>query len=186
MEDGAIVDLYLRRDEAALARTQEKYGARLRQLAFGITQDGQCAEECENDAYLQAWNCIPPHEPRTYLYAFLARIARHVALNCCRDRSRLKRSAYLCELNEELTPCLPAIPGPEQSLEAAQLGEAISRFLYTLSREQRLIFVRRYWYMDSIAEIAARFDFSPGKVKTSLHRCRLALRAYLEKEGYQV
>lgn len=186
MEDGAIVDLFLRRDEAAIAQTSEKYGARLRQLAFGITQDRSCAEECENDAYLQAWNSIPPHEPRTYLYAFLARITRHIALNCCRDRGRLKRSAFLCELNEELTPCLPAMPGPEQSLALAQLGEDISRFLHTLSREQRLLFVRRYWYMDSIAELAARLDISSGKVKTSLHRSRLALRAYLEKEGYQL
>ena len=102
MDDSGIVERYLRRDETAIALTAERYGARLRALSFGITQDHGTAEECENDVYLEAWRSIPPHEPRTYLYAFLARIARHLSLNRCRDRARLKRGAYLVELSAEL------------------------------------------------------------------------------------
>lgn len=90
VDDNGIVALYLLRDEAAIRQTAEKYGGRLRALAYGIVRDPQTAEECENDAYLEAWRSIPPHEPRDYLYAFLARITRHISLNRCRDRGRLK------------------------------------------------------------------------------------------------
>lgn len=93
MDDRSIVALYLRRDETAVRQTAEKYGSRLRTLAYGIVNDLQTAEECENDTYMEAWRTIPPHEPSDHFYAFLARITRHISLNCCRDRSRLKRSA---------------------------------------------------------------------------------------------
>ena len=93
MEDAKIVELYLKREEEAIRQTSDKYGKRLRSLAYGIVGEQQTAEECENDTYFIAWNSIPPQEPRDYLYAFLARITRHISLNCCRNRSRLKRSA---------------------------------------------------------------------------------------------
>lgn len=99
LDDSRIVDLYLLRDETAIRQTTDKYGIRLRSLAYGIVEDRQTAEECENDTYMEAWNAIPPHEPRSYLYAFLARITRHISLNCCRNRSRLKRSAFISELS---------------------------------------------------------------------------------------
>ncbi len=108
MDDDQIVELYLTRDEDAIRKTAEKYGNRLRALSFGIVQDEQTAEECENDTYMKAWDAIPPNEPKDYLYAFLARIARHISLNCCRDRNRLKRSAFVCELSTELEQCIPA------------------------------------------------------------------------------
>ena len=106
MDDSRIVELYLLRDETAIKQTTEKYGSRLRSLAYGIVNDSQTAEECENDTYMEAWNTIPPHEPRSYLYAFLARITRHISLNYCRDRSRLKRSAFICELSVEIEQCM--------------------------------------------------------------------------------
>ena len=186
MDDQSIVELYLQRDERAIRETAEKYGNRLRGLACGIVEDAQTAEECENDTYLEAWNSIPPHEPRDYLYAFLARITRHIALNCCRDRSRLKRSAYICELSTELEQCLPAPDDTACRVEEAVLGEALNCFLSTLSAEKRSIFLRRYWYMDSIADIAQRFSLSQSKVKTTLFRCRNLLREHLEKEGYHL
>ena len=102
MDDRSIVALYLRRDETAIRQTAEKYGSRLRTLAYGIVNDLQTAEECENDTYMEAWRTIPPHEPGDHFYAFLARITRHISLNCCRDRSRLKRSAFICELSAEM------------------------------------------------------------------------------------
>lgn len=184
MDDSRIVELYLRREETAIRQTAEKYGSRLRSLAYGIVNDRQTAEECESDTYMEAWNTIPPHEPRDYLYAFLARITRHISLNCCRNRRRLKRSAFLCELSAEMEQCIPAPDDVECRMEDMALRNAINGFLGKLDEEKRHIFVRRYWYLDSVAAIAHRFALSQSKVKTTLFRCRSALREHLEKEGY--
>lgn len=184
MDDGQIVELYLRRDEGAIARTAEKYGRRLRALALGITQDMQTAEECENDAYLGAWQSIPPHEPRQYLYAFLARIVRHTALNRCRERSALKRGAFVTALSDELAQCIPAPDELAHRLDAMALAGTVSGFLRGLDREKRDMFLRRYWYLDSVSAIAQRFHCSEGRVKTSLCRIRKKLREHLEQEGY--
>lgn len=184
MEDDRIVELYLRRDETAVERTAEKFGKRLRALAYGIVSDRQTAEECENDTYMEAWNAIPPHEPRDYLYAFLARITRHIALNCCRDRSRLKRSALICELSTELEQCIPAPDDMECRLDDLALRDALNSFLGMLGEEKRNMFLRRYWYLDSISDISQRFACSESKVKTTLFRCRNQLWEHLEQEGY--
>ena len=184
MEDSKIVDLYLRRDEAALTQTAEKYGSRLRGLAQSIVCEAETAEECENDTYMQAWNSIPPHEPRDYLYPFLARITRHIALNRCRDRDRLKRSAFISELGMELEQCLPAPDDSACRMDDLALREAINGFLSSLSAEKRNIFIRRYWHLDSIADISRRFALYKSKVKTTLLRCRRQLRERLEKEGH--
>lgn len=184
MDDNRIVELYLLRDETAIKQTTEKYGSRLRSLAYGIVKDQQTAEECENDTYMKAWNTIPPHEPRSYLYAFLARITRHISLNCCRDRSRLKRNAFICELGAEMEQCIPAPDDVECRIDDIALSDVINRFLSKLDKEKRNIFIRRYWYLDSIAAISERFALSESKVKTMLFRCRNQLREHLEKEGY--
>ena len=184
MDDSRIVDLYFLRDEAAIGQTCEKYGHRLRALAYGIVADAQTAEECENDTYMEAWNTIPPHEPESYLYAFLARITRHISLNCCRDRSRLKRSAFICELSAEMEQCIPAPDDVECRIDDMALSDAINGFLSKLDEEKRNIFVRRYWYLDSVAAISKRFALSESNVKTTLFRCRNGLREHLEKEGY--
>ena len=186
MEDYKIVELYLQRNEDAIVQTAEKFGSRLQNLAYGITEDRQCAEECENDTYLQAWRSIPPHEPREYLYAFLARLCRHLSLDRCRQNSRLKRSALICQLSAELEQCIPAPDDAACRLEEQVLAEAINGFLRTLSEEKRNIFLRRYWYLDSVAAIAGRFALSQSKVKTTLLRCRRQLREYLEQEGYEL
>ena len=184
LEDNQIVELYFLRDETAIRQTSEKYGNRLRSLAYGIVNDHQTAEECENDTYMEAWNMIPPHEPRSYLYSFLARIARHISLNLCRDRSRLKRSAFISELTAEMEQCIPAPDDVECRIDDMVLSEALNRFLFTLGEGKRNIFIRRYWYLDSIADISKRFALSESKVKTILFRCRNQLREHLEKEGY--
>lgn len=186
MNDSLIVDLYLSRDETAIKQTSEKFGSRLRSLSYGIVKDRQTVEECENDTYLEAWNAIPPHEPRSYLYAFLARITRHLSLNCCRERNRLKRSAFVCELSVEMEQCIPAPDDIACRIDDITFAEAINGFLRTLSEEKRNLFLRRYWYLDSIADISKRFSLSESKVKTMLFRCRNQLRAYLEKEGYTI
>ena len=179
-----IVELYLRRDEAAVRETAEKYGSKLRALAWGILGDRDAAEECENDTYMEAWNRIPPHEPRAYFYPFLARIARNLSLNRCRDRQRLKRSALVCELSAEMEQCIPSPDDLECRMDGVALAEAINGFLGMLDTERRNIFIRRYWFLDSVADIAKRFGVTQSKVKTTLFRCRNQLREYLEKEGY--
>ena len=184
VEDRQIVELYLARDESALARTAEKYGPALRALAENLLEDPQTAEECENDVYLAAWNAIPPHEPREYLYPFLARIARHTALDRCRERSRQKRGAPLLQLTQELEQCLPAPDNAAERLDELALAEAINRFLGSLSEENRNIFLRRYWYMDPVAAIAERYALTRSKVKVSLYRSRNRLREYRKKEGH--
>ena len=186
MEDSKIVDLYLARDESAIQNTCEKYGARIRGISFGIVRDRQAAEECENDTYMETWCSVPPHEPRTYLFAFLARIARHLSLDLCRKQNRLKRKAFLCELSAEMEQCLPAPDDCACRLDDLLLGEVLNRFLANLPAEKRAIFLRRYWFLDSVSEIAARFGISESKVKTTLFRCRSKLRAQLEKEGYRL
>lgn len=186
MNDAKIVELYLKREESAIRQTAEKYGRRLRSLSCGIVEDLSTAEECENDTYMEAWNSIPPHEPKKYLYAFLARIIRHISIDRCRSRSRLKRSAFLCELSDELEQCIPAPDDTECRIDDYLLREAINGFLGTLEEEKRSIFLRRYWYLDSVSAIAGRFSLSESNVKTILFRCRSRLRSYLEKEGYDL
>ncbi len=184
MEDAKIVQLYLERDETAIRHTAVKYGSRLRSLSFSITSDDLTSEECENDTYLETWNRIPPNEPKTYFYAFLARITRHISIDRCRERTSLKRKGHIVELSEELEMCLPASNDVDSVVNAKILGEAISQFLFTLSQEKRVIFMRRYFYLDTVSEISRRLSLSKSKVKTSLFRIRNDLRDYLIKEGY--
>ena len=183
MDDRAIVALYWQRNEDALRITEEKYGVRLQALAYGIVGDRQTAEECENDTYLEAWQSIPPHRPEDYFYAFLACITRRNALNRCRERDALKRRGHIMELSAELQQCIPAADDTARCVDELALRQALNGFLATLSREKRCIFLRRYWYMDSVAEISQRFAISESKVKTTLLRCRRQLRVHLEKEG---
>ena len=186
MEDEAIVDLFLARDTAAINHTKEKFGSRLRGIAYEITEDAETAEECESDAYLQAWNAIPPHEPRDYLYPFLVHLLRNTALNRCRSRSSQKRSALIQELTDELANTLPAPNGVEDTIDDLTLRELLNAFLETLPDEARHVFIRRYWYLDPIERIAKGYGMSCGKVKSMLFRCRKKLRTYLEKEGYAI
>ncbi len=187
MDDEQIVALYFARDERAVAETALKYGPRLRSLAAWITGDGQTAEECENDTYLEAWNTVPPHDPARYLYAYLARITRHIAIDACRTRDRLKRRGRIVELTAEMEACIPSpSSGTEERLEAEELGRAISRWLRTLTEEKRFVFIRRYWYLDPVKTIAARRGIGVGKVKMILLRCRKELRDYLVKEGCEI
>lgn len=184
MEDKDIVELYLHRDQEALRQTADKYGDRLRALAMHMVEDRETAEECENDAYYSAWRSIPPHEPRDYLYPFLARLVRHIALNRCRERRQRKRSALVVTLSEELEECLPAPDDTECRVEAGELARAINGFLGSLPVEKRTVFLRRYWYLDSVAEIASRCGMSQGRVKTMLYRLRGQLKDDLTKEGF--
>lgn len=184
MDDEKIVELFLNKDESAITQTAEKYGVRLRSIAQRITADLSVAEECENDTYLEAWNRIPPNEPRTYLIAFLSRIIRNISINRCIERNRLKRSAYITELSDEMEQCIPSPNDVESCLDDIEIGRIISIFLHKLPKEKRMIFMHRYYYIDSVSSIAKRFGYSESKIKTMLFRMRNDLRTYLIKEGY--
>ena len=186
MDDSGIVDLYLSRDESAISETSEKYGRKLRRIAYGILGNISSAEECENDTYLQAWDHIPPDEPRTCLFAFLGKITRHLAIDECRKNTSRKRYALFCELTQEMEECIPAGNDVEESFEAGVLTQFINSFLGNCSPEQRIIFVRRYWFFDTIPEIAGRYGYSRSKVKTTLFRLREGLKEHLRREGYSI
>ena len=186
MDDDKIVDLYLARDESAIAQTAQKYGPRLRQIAERVLGDPSAAEECENETYMKAWELIPPNEPRTYLFPFLGRITRHVAIDEYKKCSSLKRQGVFCELTREMEECIPAGCRAEDGAEALELRRSIDSFLGTCTPQQRNVFVRRYWYFDSVSEISGRYGFSRSKVKTMLFRLREGLRSHLEKEGYTI
>lgn len=186
MEDEEIVALFVQRNQEVIGQTAGKYGARLRSLANSILKDPPAAEECENDTYLQAWNSIPPHQPGGYLYPFLAKITRHLALDVCRSRGRKKRAAPLSQLTREMEQCIPDPSDTQCQVDGVLLAQAVGDYLRTLPEQRRNLFIRRYWYLDSIASAAKRFGMSQSAVKTTLFRVRAGLKDYLIKEGYDL
>ena len=183
MDESYIVGLFFARDEAALAECRRRYGAYCRAIARNILGREADAEECENDVYLAAWNAIPPAQPRS-LRAFLGKIARNLALGRYERESAQKRGGGEVTLAlEELQECAGG-ESAEQTLETAELGRSIDRFLRTLPETECSLFLRRYWYLDSMETIARRFGLREGAVKTRLHRTREKLRVFLRKEGY--
>ena len=186
MDDSQIVDLYLARNEEAIVQTSDKYGLRLRNIANNILNNIESAKECENDAYLETWKLIPPHEPREYLFSFIGKIVRHIAIDICRKNNRKKRNAVYCQLTKEIQECIPSNSNTEAEIELNYLSELIDSFLETRPKEQQNVFVRRYWYFDSISQIANLYGFSKSKVKTMLYRMRIDLKIHLEKGGYDI
>ncbi len=186
MNDNEIIELYLSRNEEAITQSANKYGARLRHIANNILNDMESAKECENDTYLKAWNMIPPHEPRNYLFAFMGKIIRNLALDRIKNDNRLKRHAIYCELTQEIQECIPAGKDPESDYDEQYLTELINDFLGTVSTEQRNVFIRRYWYFEPVPDICRRYGFSQSKVKSMLFRMREQLKEYLIKGGYSL
>lgn len=184
VNDSEIVDLFLSRDEEAIKLTSDKYGVRLRHLANNILCNLSDAEECENDTYLKTWNLIPPNEPKSYFFAFLARITRHISLDKCKEKNRIKRQAVFVELTSEMEECIPSPDGIEAQINESELSKIVSDFLRIQSEDRRKMFIRRYWYMDSVLDISNRYSISESKVKTTLFRVRNELREYLKTEGY--
>ncbi len=186
VDDNEIVELYLSRNEDAINQTAIKYGTKLKEIAYHIVNDRETAKECENDAYFETWERIPLHEPRTYLFAFVGRIVRNIAINVCRKNNRQKRYALFCELTQEMKECLPAKNNIDTEIEAGYISTLIDDFLETCSEEQQKVFIRRYWYFDPISQISKTYGFSQSKVKTMLFRMRSALKNHLEKGGVHV
>lgn len=182
MEDGQIIDLYWSRDQRAIGETDGKYGALLKNIAWNLLGSREDSEECVNDTYLRAWNAIPPTRPAAFR-TWLGHITRNLSLDRWKRRQAEKRGGGAEVLLGELEDCVPASGGPERTLEDRELAELLNAFLRGLSRESRVMFLRRYWYGESVTEIGKALGCGSGKVKSSLFRSRKALRAYLEKEG---
>lgn len=178
-----IIDLYWSRSESAIKETDLKYGNYCKAIAMNILKNIEDTEECVNDTYLKTWNAIPTQRPNIFP-AFLGKITRNLSLNKYREKKAKKRGGNEIELLiDELEHCIPSRNSVEGEYESSTIVEAIDKFLDSIDYENRIVFVRRYWYVDSIAAIAERFKMSEGKVKSMLFRTRNKLRAYLEKEG---
>ena len=184
MEDERIVELYWQRDESAIEITAGKYGSYLNKVAYNILGDPEDSMESVNDTYLSAWNAMPPHRPQA-LCAFLSKLTRRISIDLLRKKQSVKRGGGEYELSlSELEMCLSAGNTTEETVEGRALTEAIGKFLLTLSEKARNAFIGRYFYMDPIAEVARYCGMTQSNTKVLLHRTRLALRTYLEQEGY--
>ena len=184
MDDEKIIELFFARDEQAIQLTDAVYGRRLFSLAHRILCNKHDSEESVSDTYMRVWTLIPPNRP-SYFYAYLAKICRYFALDKFDWNNAEKRKAVIVSLTDEMGQCIPDRRS-EMQLECRELGRLITQFLESISQESRLIFMRRYWFHDSIAEIAQRYGISESKVKMRLHRTRNQLAEYLNKEGISV
>ncbi len=186
MEDQEIVQLFWERSETAIKETEIKYGAKLHHLAMKILNSRLDAEESVNDTFLETWNTIPPEKP-DYFFAYIAKICRYLSFGKLDWRNAKKRSAELVSLTSEMELC---IPDPSSEIDEGrtgeEIGQLINKFLSVLSEEKRLIFMRRYWYTDSVRSISERYGISESKVKTTLFRTRNDLKEFLRKEGVTV
>ncbi len=191
MEDSRIVELYFERNEQAIAESDAKYGRMCMQIALNILNNGQDAEECVNDTYLRAWNAIPPDRP-IKLGAYLSKITRHLSLDRYKASHAAKRGSGVFVVSlDELNECVPAGSmgfgsGFDDELEARRIGECINRFLKKSRAEIRDVFICRYFFGESISEIARRFGLSESKIKSMLYRTREKLRRALESEGIRL
>ena len=184
MEDTKIIELYWMRNEDAIAETEAAYGRRLRRLASRILGNSEDAEESVSDTYMKTWETIPPKRP-TYFYAFIASICRHLSLHKVDWNQAAKRNAEVVTLTQEMELCIPDT-SRDREMEAKEIGKALNAFLEGLPQQTRMIFLRRYWHVDTIAEIAQRYGITESKVKMQLSRTRAKLCTYLEQEGIQV
>lgn len=182
MEDSGIINLFFSRSESAIQEVHEKYGHFCYKIAWNILENREDSEESVNDTYLSAWWSIPPTRPKR-LAAYLAKLTRHHALDCWRKRNTEKRGSGETALAlEELEDCLSGGDTTQAALMGKQLQEALDRFLENLPKNERMIFVARYWYLYSVKEIARRTGASESRIKTQLFRTRNRLRFFLQKE----
>lgn len=184
MEDERIIELYWSRDEAAISHTKQRYGEKLKRISFNILKNYEDAEESENETYLKAWGAIPPKRPQ-YFFAFLAKICRNISFHRLDWLNADKRNAEIVQLTAEMEQCIPDRMA-DRRFEAEEIGEIFSAFLQNQSKQNQVIFIRRYFFAEPIREIARHLGISEGTVKSSLSRTRNKLRVYLKKEDIRV
>lgn len=184
MDEQSIISLYENRDETAISATISAYGGYCRTIAGQILDDPADVEEVLSDTWLQAWQAIPPAKPH-HLRLFLARITRNLALSRCRASSAAKRGGGTVSLAlEELGECIPGGDTPEQHMDGKLLEETIRAFLLTVSQRDRMIFLRRYFFLETTSQIAQRYGLRESNVLMRLSRTRRSLKQHLIQEGY--
>ena len=182
MEDLKIIELFYKRSEQAIIELSNKYGTICRKVANNILNNRQDTEECLNDAYLGAWNTIPPQNPNPLL-TYICRIVRNLAIKRYHTNTAAKRNSIYDIALDELENCFPSSATVENEWESRETVESIDRFLASLDRDSRVMFVQRYWYSSSITELAELFHTSKHNVSVRLSRIRAKLRKHLIKEG---
>lgn len=182
LEDRKIIELFYQRSEQAIIELSRKYSPAIRKTAGNILKDLQDIEECENDTYLGVWNTVPPQKPNP-LISYVCRIARNLSVKKYHSSTAKKRNSNYDLVLDELEECIPSSIDVESEYAAKEISRAISRFLETLSYDDRFCFVRRYWYADSVAEIAAMIHTDSRKISVRLFRIRTRLHNYLKEEG---
>ena len=183
MKDNEIINLYWKRDEAAITATADTYGNYCYSIAHNILSNNEDAEECVNDTWLKAWKSVPPHRPNR-LSTYLGKITRNLSLDRYKLLTAQKRGKGQVKLAlSELEGCVPAQTDMEQIVDEMVLVNAIETFLYAQPRIERNIFIGRYWYLYSIRELSDAYRMSESKVMSLLHRMRSKLKLHLEKEG---
>lgn len=182
MEDMQIIYMYQMRDQTAIKETAAKYGRLLYSIAFNLLSNHEDSEEVVNDTYDRAWNTIPPECPKS-LGAYLGRITRNLSINCWHKQRALKRNQGATLLLSELSDCIPSTSTVEREIETKELTRIIDNWLSNLPVERRLLFLRRYWFGESVKQLAKDCGTSANKLAGVLYRLRQSLRKALEKEG---
>ena len=185
MDDAGIIELYLARSQDAIVETDRKYGRLCRHIAMNILHNDEDSEECVNDTYFGVWNAIPPQMP-SKLSAFISKIARNLALKKYDYITAAKRNPEASSSLSELEECVSGRQSVEDIAENKRIEKAIGDFLWLQSVEKRTVFIRRYWYFDSIDDIAEHCGFTRSKVASMLHNTRRKLREYMEKEDIDI
>jgi RNA polymerase sigma-70 factor (ECF subfamily) len=182
MDDSQIIDLFFERSEQAINELSKKYGRVCKKVSQNILNNMLDAEECVNDAYLGTWNSIPPQRPNPLL-TYVCRIVRNLSIKKYHANTAAKRNSYYDVALEELEDCLPSLDTADKELDARELAKIIDAFLDTLDRDNRVMFVRRYWFSDPLSEIAKMFGITEHNVSVRLSRIRAKMKKYLEEEG---
>ena len=185
MEDFQIIKLYWSRDEDAVRETAQKYGKLLGHISYQILSNYEDSEECVNDTYGRAWDSMPPQNPSN-LAAYLGRITRNLSINRWHQNHAKKRDSGASVLLSELSDCIFAGQTPEEAIEGSILTEVIVRWLEALPKEDRVLFVRRYWYCDNLETLAREYLTTANKLAGRLFRMRVKLREALEQEGVTI
>lgn len=181
MEDAKIIELYNKRSEQAIAETDYKFGAMLFRIAMNVLSSREDSEETVNDTYEKAWNNIPPQAPHS-LGAWLGKITRNLSISRWRKSKAQKRNGMEIMLSE-LEECIPSAVDTEEESESKEITAAINKWLEKQKKEDRIIFVKRYWYGDSVAELSQKTKIAENKLSSRLFRLRQSLKNFLEKEG---
>lgn len=185
MNDSQIVDLFFERSEQAIVELSNKYGKVCNKISSNILKNTLDVEECVNDAYLGVWNSIPPQRPSPLL-TYVCRIVRNLSIKKYHSNTAVKRNSYYDIVFEELEDCIPSLNSVDREYNSKELAEIIDGFLDTLEKDNRVMFVRRYWFSDSLKEIAKMFEITEHNAAVRLSRIRVRMKKYLIKKGVEL